>query len=140
MDIRTFEDTRADLAGVADVLEEVRVFLNPGHVKRCTARPHKAQRETQNANRVNPSVKRIYAQYAGWDALWLYAPTAMTSLSYVNSNLSELTATAVAGSVASGPGLEDDGDDDDEAVDELDPLVLPFSGNLTGAVAGVWSS
>ena len=44
---------------------------------------------------------------------------------------------AVAGSVASGPMVEDDDGEDDEAVDELDPLVLPFSGNVTGAVAGV---
>lgn len=82
--------------------------------------------------------------YKQRNALWLYAPTAMTSLSYGSSNLSALPTTAVAGSFPSGSGLElddDDSDDDDEL--ELEPLVLalavvlPFPGNLTGAVAGV---
>ena len=70
----------------------------------------------------------------------------MTSLSYGSSNLSALPATAVAGSFPSGSGLELDDDDDAEDEDEeleLEPLVLalavvlPFPGNLTGAVAGV---
>ncbi len=49
----------------------------------------------------------------------------MTSLSYVNSNLSDVPATGLAGSLASGF--------DGEEEEELEPLA----GNLTGAVAGV---
>lgn len=55
------------------------------------------------------------------DALWLYAPTAMTSLSYVSSNLSAFAPTGIATSFTS----------------EMSEGGEPEEGNFTGGVAGV---